>query len=140
MKNLIIGFVLIVAAVSPAQAQYQELIDLKITQLVQIQRQVVNVALPAETKNQALDQLATNLELLTQHRDEVSLEKLQQLETDINQINATLATQILASKKVRLTKKLNKLADMITVRKATGKDTAAFEALWREMNGVLQNL
>lgn len=126
--------------VLPAQAQYQELIDVKVSQLVQIHKQVMASSLQPAVKSQALDQLESNLVLLTQNRDEVSLARLQQLESQVNQINGQLAAQILESKKQLMAQKLNRLARVIQAQKAQGKDAQALENLWREMYGKLQGL
>lgn len=140
MKKLIVAFAVMILGALPAQAQYQDLIDIKVSQLVQIHQQVVNSNLAPATKAQALDQLEGNLILLTEHRDEVSLAKLQSLEGQINQINAQLAAQILASKKQNMINKLNGLARVIQAQKAEGKDVSALESLWRDMYGKLQGL
>ena len=137
MKKLIFIFG-IIFSLSSAQAQYQDLVDQKITQLLQLQAQVTSVALPE--RDQALDTLATNLDQLMSHRDEVDVTKLQNLESDINQINQQLAQQVLKSKKARLQQKLDELSAVIQKRKADEKTVSELETLWNKMNTTLQNL
>ena len=133
MKNLIIAFGILIVGALPAQAQYQELVDAKINQLVQIQQKVVQSNLDKPVKVAALRALTSNLMQLTDHRDEVSLEKLQTLEVTINNINKDLASKIYAQKKLKLKNMLNDLARMIQTKKSKGEDVTEFESMWRAM-------
>lgn len=140
MKKLAFVFAFMLVGVLPAQAQYQDLVDLKITQLVEIQKHVKASRLSPDQKAEALDRLADDLAQLTVNRDETDLVKLQQLENQINEFNAQLAARILTAKKQVLQQKLDQLAQMAAEKRAAGKDTAVLEQIWNEMNTVLQNL
>ena len=137
MKKLIFVFGILLS-LNVSQAQYQDLVDQKITQLLQMQAQVTSVDLPERDK--ALDTLATNLEQLMNHRDEVEVTKLQNLEQDINQINQQLAEQVLKTKKARLQAKLDQLSGVIAERRVNQEPVTELEALWNKMNTALQNL
>jgi len=137
MKKLIFIFGIILS-LSNVQAQYQDLVDQKITQLLQLQQQVTVLAVPE--RDQALDVLATNLSQLISHRDEVEVTKLQSLESDINKINQQLAQQVLTSKKAGLQQKLDELSAVIQKRKSDQKPVTELETLWNKMNTTLQNL
>jgi hypothetical protein len=140
MKKILIAFALVLVSFGTAQAQYQELVDLKITQVVELQKRVMLAPLPETEKMAALDSLAVSLVQLTNHRDEASLEKLQELEADINAVHQQLATQILAMKKIKMQGKLNRLAAVISEQEALGKDVTPLQDLWDQMNDTLQNL
>lgn len=137
MRKLIFVFGILVS-LNVSQAQYQDLVDQKITQILQLQAQVSQVNLPE--RDQALDVLATNLEQLMSHRDEVDLVKLKSLESDMNQINQRLAQAVLQTKKIQLQQKLAALSTVIEQRQAAGQSVAALEKLWNKINKTLQNL
>lgn len=140
MKKLILVFAFMFMGVLPAQAQYQDLVDMKISQLVEIQKHVQISNLSADQKAEALDKLAENLTQLTASRDEGDLTKLQALEGQINALNAKLAAQVLAAKKQIMQQKLDQLAQVVAEKQAAGKDTTRLEQIWNDMNTALQNL
>ena len=137
MKKLIFVFGILLS-LNVGQAQYQDLVDQKITQLLQLQAQVTSVEFVGQET--ALDTLAVNLEQLISHRNEVDVAKLQNLESTINQINQQLTQEVLKSKKARLQQKLDELSAVIATRKADHKSVSEVERLCEKMNATLQNL
>jgi len=140
MKNLLIAFGLMVFMALPANAQYESMVDAKITQLEQMQVRVQNSGLSEADSTWATAQFRTHRALLMAHRETTDIEKLKSIESNINQVNAVIAQKVMAIKKLRMTQKLEALEAMIVIRKADGQDTTALELLREKMKATLQNL
>ena len=140
MKKFVIVFGLMLMWVMPAHAQYQEVVDAKVSQLEQMQVKVQSMGLSEVDSSWATAQFTMHRDLLIQHRDAVDLEKLQAIETNINQVSAVIVGKVMAKKKSQLQTKIVSLEALIAEREATGQSTQALKALWEKMSATLQNL
>jgi len=126
--------------VMPANAQYQDMVDAKVAQLSQMQVKVQAMGLSEVDSSWATAQFAMHQELLIAHRDVADLEKLQAIETNINQVSAVIVQKVMAQKKLQLENKILSLEALIAEREAAGQSADALKALWEKMNVTLQNL
>lgn len=139
MKYLILGFGFALMS-STAQAQYEDLIDLKLSQLSQLEDTVeATAALPQADADWALLLVNDSRELLIQASGE-SLEMLQAAEVEINQTVAKVAARLLSYKKAKLMSRITTLDAMITQYQSEGLNTSDLEALSQAMKMHMERL
>ena len=140
MKKFVIVFALMLMWAMPAHAQYQEVVDAKVTQLEKMQVKVQAMGLSEVDSSWAAAQFAMHKDLLIAHRDVSDITKLQAIEVNINQVNAVIVQKVMAQKKSQLETKIVSLEALIAEREEAGQSTIALKALWEKMNVALQNL
>ena len=102
MKNLMLMAVGVWVSVGLAQAQYEPLVEQKLSSLSQLEMRVQESAeLSVVDKAWASQRISDNRSLLIQTVDG-PLEALQRIEQKINQTNQAIAQRILAGKKAKL--------------------------------------
>jgi len=139
MRYLILGFGFALMS-HTAQAQYEDLIDLKLSQLSQLEDTVeATQALPQADTDWALGLVNESRELLIQASGE-NLETLRLAETEINVTVKRIAARLLSYKKARLMSRITTLDSMITQYQSEGLDTSDLEALSQAMKMHMERL
>ncbi len=134
---LAVGMVL---SAGVAQAEFQGLVEQKLTSLSQLEMRVQQASeLSSVDKAWAAQRIAQNRDLLIQSIDG-SLESLQQVEAQINQTNQAVAQRILAAKKAKLMGRIATLDAMIAQYQAEGLDTTQLETLSTQMKAQIAGL
>lgn len=140
MKNLILLAVGVWFGAGVAQAQYEPLVEQKLSSLSQLEMRVQQSAeLSAVDKAWASQRITDNRSLLIQTL-EGPLEALQQIEQQINQTNQAIAQRILAGKKAKLMGRIAMLDTMIDQYKTEGLDTTKLENLSEQMKEQVAGL
>jgi len=139
MRYLILGFGFALLS-STAQAQYENLIDVKLSQLAQLEDTVAAMqALPEADMNWAMRLVNDSREVLMQASGD-NLETLRAAETKINQTAQKIAARLLSYKKARLMSRIITLDTMITQYQSEGLDTTDLEALSQAMKIHMKRL
>ncbi len=139
MKYLILGFGFALIS-STAQAQYEDLIDLKLSQLSQLEDTVeATNSLPQADSDWALRLVSDSREILIQASSE-NIERLQAAEVEINQTVAKVAARLLSYKKAKLMSRITTLDAMIIQYQSEGFDTSDLEALSQSMKMHMEHL
>jgi hypothetical protein len=139
MKYLIFVFGLIVTT-GMAQAQYEDLVELKMENLNSLEVQVeMDSALSDMDRDWALGRIEESKAQLLQASAE-SLEALQDVEKIINQTSEKVAARLLGAKKAKLMGRVATLDTMIEQYQAEGLDTEKLELLSAAMKAQISTL
>jgi hypothetical protein len=139
MRYLILGFGFALMS-STAQAQYDDLINLKLSQLSQLEDTIeATKNLPEADSDWALVLVNDSRELLIQASDE-NIDALRLVEAEINHTVEKVAARLLSFKKAKLMSRITTLDTMITQYQSEGLDTSDLEALSEAMKMHMQRL
>ncbi len=140
MKKLVLALVLGFGSMSIAHAQHEDLVTNKFERLQTFSARIEIADIDPEKKKWAMEALAKNQDYLMQHKTESDIEKLKGVEQKVNQVNKTVADEILASKKATLKAKIDSLKNLIETYKKADKDASALAVLLAKMEGAFNRL